>query len=145
MLPQIVVEPNDPGPAPPLSVIPARLIPCVPLEVDVTLLKPEVTESAPLARSKALPVPFKVISGVVLFPTVRTPKFTPEAILVPVVLPIVKPRRVLLTDAPASRLIPLVAAATVVTTGFAPPVPGTALLSVEGVTPAIEASVALAP
>src|SRR2546421_5617242 len=131
LLPDIVVEPK--ATVPPMLV---RVRPDVVLDVVVTLVNFEVEPNVPLVRLSAWPLPFKVISGVVLSPTVSVPKLAPEAIFAPVVFPIVKPRNVLLKPTPI--LMPLVEAATVVTVGFAPPDDGRVLLSAEGVTPAIE-------
>src|SRR2546422_3950267 len=104
----------------------------------VEVMLANVAASAPLVKLSAAPVPLKVISLIV-----RVPKLAPEAILDPVVLPIVKPRRVLLLPTPM--LMPLVAAAAVVITGGALPVVGKGSLPGGTLTPAIVASDALAP
>ena len=91
--PETEVEPkeNELPPAPSESATPERLMPCPLLAVVVTLANPPATESVPVVRLSACPLPFKVTSGEALLPTVSVPKVLPE-ILAPVVEPTVKPR-----------------------------------------------------
>jgi len=120
-----------------LPVIPDNVMPwAAALPDDVMLVN--VAASAPLCRPSAPPVPLSVTSL-----AVSVPKFTPEPILNPVVLPMVKPRSVLLL--PARMLTPVVAAATVVITGAAWPVVGKGSLPAGTLTPAITSRDWLAP
>src|SRR5436309_303392 len=94
LLPETVVEPK--------ATVPATLVrvrPEVLLDVVVTLVKADVAANVPVVRLSVWPVPSSVMSGVVMSPTVSVPKLVP-AILAPVVLLIVKPRKVL----PCARL-----------------------------------------
>src|SRR2546423_3684251 len=137
LLPDTVVEPNATVPA-----TATKLSPEVLLDVVVTLANAEVAASVPVARFNACPVPFNVMSGVVLSPTVSVPKLAPEAILVPVpTFPIVKPRSVLLFPTPMLTAFTFV----VVIVGLAPPVAGNASLKLGTVTPEMVARLAEAP
>src|SRR2546422_770086 len=111
------------------------VMPCAVLESDWILVN--VAASAPLVRLRAPPVPLSNNSRVV-----SVPKLAPEAILNPPVLPMVKPRKVLL--APTARLMPLTAPAVVIT-GGALPVEGRGSLPGGTATPTIDAKDALAP
>src|SRR6266446_9656284 len=85
----------------------------VPLDELVPVRLPD---NVPVVRLRAWPVPLSVISFVV-----RVPKLVP-LILLPVVLPTLKPRRVLPVG--PTTLTPFVAATVVVMLGNAPPVDG---------------------
>ena len=90
-------------------------MPCAALLVLVILVK--VAASVPLSRLSAWPVPLRVISLIVSVPKAAAGGEIPLAILAPVVLPILKPRKILL--APGPILTALVAAIAVVTAGNA--------------------------
>src|SRR5215510_2373430 len=108
------------------------------LLVVVTLPKPDVAAKVPFDKFRAWPVPLKVISGVVLLPTVSVPKAVPK-IFAPVVLPMVKPRNVLFEASGIAG----VAGRLVVIVGLAPPVPGNGSLWVGTVAPEIFARVSV--
>ena len=110
-----------------------RLIPAAALLVEEILVK--VAANAPVVRLSAWPFPLRVTSV-----AVRVPKLVP-AILLPVVVPMVKPRSVL----PDPRLRALVLATVVVSTGLVPPVAGMVLVPEGAVNPVIANKPAEAP
>ena len=73
----------------------ASIMPCAVLDVDATLANPEVAVNVPFVRFKAIPVPLRVRSGVVLSPAVKLANPLPKIFAPVPVLPTVKPRRTL--------------------------------------------------